>query len=116
MAKALGEVVREARQEKGWTLREAADATGIHNAHLSQIESGKILQPGQAILWTLAETYDLDFTKLLRLAGHTTKSAAAGRRSLAGAVLRSLDDLTDDEQRALLAYMEQMKREQGDDD
>jgi transcriptional regulator with XRE-family HTH domain len=34
---ALGETLAEARQTKGWSLRDVERMTGIHNAHLSQI-------------------------------------------------------------------------------
>lgn len=112
MAKSLGEVLREARIKKGWSLREAEGRTGIHNAHISQIETGNITQPGAALLWSFADAYDLDFTRLLRLAGHTTKDRAAGaRRSLAGAALHALDDLSPGEQREVLEYMATLKRQ-----
>lgn len=112
MAKTLGEVLKEARVKKGWSLREAESRTGIHNAHISQIETGSITQPGAALLWSLADAYGLDYTRLLRLAGHTTKDRAVGaRRSLAGAALHALDDLTPQEQREVLDYMAQLKQQ-----
>jgi len=116
MAKTLGEVLKEARTKKGWSLREAENRTGIHNAHISQIETGTITQPGAALLWSFADAYDLDYTRLLRLAGHTTKDkATGGRRSLAGAALHALDDLTPDEQREVIEYMARLKKERGDE-
>jgi HTH-type transcriptional regulator, competence development regulator len=113
MPKTLSEVLRDARvKKKGWSLRKAESETGIHNAHLSQIETGNIAQPSTALLWSLAEAYDLDYTLLLRLAGHTTKDASVGaRRSLAGAALHALDDLTPQEQREVLDYMATLRRQ-----
>lgn len=107
----LGQRLRAARIERGWSLRQAEDATGIHNAHLSQIETGTITRPGQPMLWTLAETYGLDYAELLQLAGHTTTdSDAQTKRQLAGALLRGLEDLNEDDQLELLAQLEELRR------
>ena len=58
----LKQTLKEAREEKmKWGLREAARRTGIHNAHLSQIESGVIARPDPNILFTLATAYGLDY-------------------------------------------------------
>lgn len=42
----LGELIAIARECKGWTLRDLEKATGISNALLSQIETGKVKSPG----------------------------------------------------------------------
>ena len=45
--------------------------TGIHNAHLSQIETGAIERPAPNMLWALAEVYGLDLCRRsAALAGH----------------------------------------------
>lgn len=36
----LGERLRKARRERGWTLRQLEDASGVANSHLSMIENG----------------------------------------------------------------------------
>ena len=111
MTRPLGSTVKKAREKKGWTLRETERATGIHNAHLSQIETGTIAKPNQPMLWTLAKALDLDYESLLDLAGHTTgRTDAKGQRQLAGALLRGLEDLSDEEQRELLLLMEELRR------
>lgn len=116
MAKTLGEVLKEARAKRGWTLRQAEAHTGIHNAHISQIETGTITSPSAALLWSFADAYDVDYKRLLRLAGHTTKDRTLGaRRSLAGAALQALDDLTPDEQREALEYMAKLKRHRAEE-
>ena len=107
----LGEILAKARAERGWTLRQAEAETGIHNAHLSQLEKGRIAKPSQPMLWTLSEVYELDYARLLRLAGHTTSSSEAqSKRQLAGALLRGLEDLDEDEQVELLAQLEDLRR------
>lgn len=42
----LGELVSLARELKGWSLRELEKRSGVSNALLSQIETGKIKDPG----------------------------------------------------------------------
>jgi transcriptional regulator with XRE-family HTH domain len=66
----LAEVLTAARKAKGWTLRQAERATGIPNAHLSQIETGTIEHPAANLILVLCGPYDLDLLDTLRLAGH----------------------------------------------
>jgi transcriptional regulator with XRE-family HTH domain len=107
----LGTVLRVARVQRGMTLRDVESATGIDNAHLSQLETGRIRKPDFALLWELATAYALDFEELARLAGHT-----AGRDSGTLTVaLRALTDLTEEERRETLAYMAELKRRRGAD-
>jgi hypothetical protein len=46
------------RKEKGWTLRQVEDATGISNAYLSQFENGKIKKPSQNVVTKLINFYE----------------------------------------------------------
>jgi HTH-type transcriptional regulator, competence development regulator len=108
--KTLGELLRETRAKKGWSLREVEEKTGIHNAHLSQIESGAIGRPAPNLLFTLAAVYDLRYDELMRLAGHLmTDNGKQSRRSLQGAALHALEELTPKEQRRVLEYMKSLR-------
>jgi transcriptional regulator with XRE-family HTH domain len=115
MATVLGEKLKAVREKKGWTQREVQRRTGIHNAHVSQIETGAIERPAPNILWTLAQVYELDFQELLRLAGHVEKSPHGAPGSVVGAALRALGDLSPEEQQQVLEYAERVKREQQGD-
>jgi transcriptional regulator with XRE-family HTH domain len=42
----LGELIAIGRECKGWTLRDLERETGISNALISQIETGKVKDPG----------------------------------------------------------------------
>ena len=42
----LGELIAVGRECKGWSLRELEKASGVSNALISQIETGKIKDPG----------------------------------------------------------------------
>lgn len=110
MENALGELLREKRTKKGWSLREVEEKTGIHNAHLSQIESGAIARPAPNLLFTLAALYDLRYEELMRLAGHLQADGRSQtRRSLQGAALHALEELTPKEQRRVLEYMKSLR-------
>lgn len=106
----LGELLTKKRRRKRWSLRDVERETGINNAHLSQIEQGTIERPDPNILWSLSVLYELDFRRLLRLAGHVEKDAGESRKSLVGTALHALGDLTPAEQQEVLQYMSQIKR------
>ena len=112
----LGAVLREARQRHGLSLRDVERRTGIRNAHLSQLETGGIARPEMALLWDLAAVYDLDFSMLLRLAGHTGGPDTAGeRRQRMTVALRALGELTPEDQAATLDYIAELKRRRSRD-
>jgi hypothetical protein len=49
--------LKKLRLEKGYTLRQVEDLTGISNAHLFQIESGSIKNPRYKIISELQKLY-----------------------------------------------------------
>jgi|SRR5216684_3872067 len=65
----LGEIIRDARVRLGWSLRVAERATGVPNAHISQIETGKIECPDIPVLAKLAKAYGLPLRGLAEAAG-----------------------------------------------
>jgi HTH-type transcriptional regulator, competence development regulator len=91
------------------SLRDVERAVGIRNAHLSQLETGRITKPEMALLWELATLYRLDFAELLELAGYS--SPQLGRRMTVA--LRALGELTADEQEDALRYMAELKGRRG---
>jgi transcriptional regulator with XRE-family HTH domain len=106
---ALGELLKKERTKRQWSLRDVEEKSGIHNAHLSQIESGAIARPAPNLLFTLAAVYDLRYDELMRLAGHLKADDRKSRRSLQGAALHALDELTPKEQRRALEYMKSLR-------
>jgi transcriptional regulator with XRE-family HTH domain len=109
MATTLGEKLKTAREEKAWTLREVERRTGIHNAHTSQIETGAIERPAPNVLWSLAQVYELDYEELLRLAGHVEVAARATPGAVVGQALRSLGELTPEQQKKVLDYIKKVR-------
>jgi transcriptional regulator with XRE-family HTH domain len=116
MAKALGEVLRQARLARQLSLRDVERATGIQNAHLSQIENGTITKPEMALLWELAALYDLDYTELLVLAGHGDGEESSGRqRRRMSVAMRAMGDLSPKQQDEALRYMAELRAANRDD-
>jgi transcriptional regulator with XRE-family HTH domain len=107
----LASLLREARLQHGMSLRDVERATGIGNAHVSQLETGTIGKPDPALLWTLAELYGLEFEDLIGLAGHSLGGTAGRGFSVA---LRALSELTEQERRDVLTYMAELKRRRHD--
>ena len=50
----LGELIAIARECKGWTLRDLERESGVSNALISQIETGKVKEPGFGTVVRLA--------------------------------------------------------------
>ncbi len=67
---ALGSFLRTCRNTNQLSLREVERQTGISNAYLSQLESGKIRNPSPTILHTLACLYGVSYRELMQLAGY----------------------------------------------
>jgi transcriptional regulator with XRE-family HTH domain len=104
----LGDLLARERNRRGWSLREAERRSGIHNAHLSQLEKGVIAKPAPAMVHTLADVYGLDFRKLMRLAGHT--QGAAGGNAAAAIAFRTVQELPAKEQREALDFLTNLRR------
>jgi transcriptional regulator with XRE-family HTH domain len=62
----IGELIAVGRECKGWTLRDMERETGVSNALISQIETGKIKDPGFSTV-----------TKLCRALGISAERAAS---------------------------------------
>lgn len=112
VSKTLGQVLKKAREDRGLSLRNVEAQTGIRNAHLSQIEHSVIAQPEIAMLWELASVYDLEYKRLLRLAGYTDGGDTSGRqRQRMTVALRAMEDLTPKQQNEVLSFMRDLKDE-----
>ncbi len=104
----LGEVLQVARGRKQLSLRAVEKATGISNAYLSQLESGKIQQPSPVNLHKLSELYDLSYAEVLGLAGYPVPSEGAADSENSASRSR-LGPVTREEEDALVEYLEFMR-------
>jgi transcriptional regulator with XRE-family HTH domain len=105
----LAEVLVEARNNKHWSLRDAERETGIHNAHLVQIEKGTIARPSPTLLLALSDSYGVGFDLLMKLAGHTHQDTS----HRLGAALRALNGLTPEKQDEAVEFLIRLQREEG---
>jgi transcriptional regulator with XRE-family HTH domain len=65
----LGQRLKAARKARKWTLRDAEKHSGVPNAHISQVETGAIRQPGMAVLTRLSVAYGVPLHELVALGG-----------------------------------------------
>lgn len=61
----LGATVRSLRLDRGWTQDVLADRSGLHRAHIGEIERGETNVTLQT-LKTLADTFKVRITDLLK--------------------------------------------------
>lgn len=64
-AETLAEMCAAGRARRGWTLRQAEDETGVSNALISQIETGKQTNPTLRVLSALTRAYNLQPSRVL---------------------------------------------------
>ncbi|WP_316863450.1 cupin domain-containing protein [uncultured Cohaesibacter sp.] len=74
----LGQMVRDARKKKGWTLEETGRHAGIGRSTLSKIENGQT-SPGFDIVRRLTQALELETPNLFL---QTAKSDLSGRRDV----------------------------------
>ena len=107
----LGAYLRALRESLRMKLREVEEASGVSNAYLSQLETGKIGKPSPHILHKLASVYNVPYEMLMDRAGYL--AGAEGRRGEDEPAARgsripasALRDLSTDEEDAVLRYIE----------
>lgn len=60
----LGELISLARELKGWTLRDLEEVCGLSNALISQVETGKIKNPGIYTVQKIADALGISPERL----------------------------------------------------
>lgn len=66
----LSAVLKQLRMKKGVTLRQVQNDTGVSNAYLSQLETGKASEPSPRVLRKLATYYGASYGHLMQVAGY----------------------------------------------
>lgn len=108
----LGNLLRGGRERKSLSLRGVERVTGVSNAYLSQLESGKIRQPSPVVLHKLAELYELPYATIMERAGYPAVSEA-GTEAEPSVIDSRLGPITTDEERALREYLEFLRSRRG---
>jgi transcriptional regulator with XRE-family HTH domain len=71
--KNIGKEIAKARENKGLSQRQLANAIGISNAALSKIESGETEIPNPKILKKISKHIDLNYNDMMSMIGLGTK-------------------------------------------
>jgi len=100
----LAAIFRESRDRLGMTLREVEAKTGISNAYLSQLESGKIKEPSPKTLHKLCELYGCSYSLALELAGYPVPTDQ--KFPVAARFAARIGKTTPDEETALVEYLQ----------
>jgi transcriptional regulator with XRE-family HTH domain len=107
----LGPYLRSVRESLRMKLREVEDASGVSNAYLSQLETGKIAKPSPHILHKIASVYNVSYEILMDKAGYLVRTAdkqGEDEPTIRGSRIptKALQGLTADEEDAVLKYIE----------
>lgn len=73
----LSDYIREMRKRKDWSQRDLATASGISNAEISRIESGKRKEPSPSVLKAIASALNVPVEEVLQQAGVIERGKAA---------------------------------------
>lgn len=109
----FGPYLKQVREKLGLSLRKVEEASNgkIHNAYLSQIETGRTKAPNPDLLAAIADVYGLDYWNLLYRAGWSIpEEYPKDERDWHGWPLRDLLDLTKDEMDELLDFAAYLRR------
>lgn len=66
MTMTLGDLIAIARECKGWTLRDLETVSGVSNALISQIETGKVASPGFATVVSIVDALGISVERAAR--------------------------------------------------
>src|SRR5437870_4218697 len=101
----LGTYLKSVREARTLSLRDVEGKTGVSNAFLSQIESGKVKQPSPVALYKLAELYGVPYEVLMERAGYPVPSGHEQAPRSAQTVFHRIGDITEEEEQELLDYL-----------
>ena len=106
--KSLSLYLKELRITKDLSLRDVEKKTksGVSNAYLSQLESGKIAKPSPHILEYLASAYKVSYNSLMVAAGYMKTS----KKKKSGVAFFNESDITADEKEQLLDYLQLIRK------
>jgi len=75
---ALGQRLRQVRKDKGLTLQEIAEQSGVNGSYIGRVENGERF-PSANILRKLAEPLGFSEAEILKLAGYLSPDATDDR-------------------------------------
>lgn len=79
----FGRYLKEVRIKKGLSMRELSRRSGVSQAYISQLESGKKGTPTPEQLFKLAPCLDIDYMDLMKAAGYVMEDSDFTEEELA---------------------------------
>jgi transcriptional regulator with XRE-family HTH domain len=104
----LGQYLASIRMDRKMSLRQVEETSSkeVSNAYLSQLETGKILQPSPNVLNTLADIYKIDYVQLMKMAGYLPASKLREDEQRHGRLATFAEhNLTQEEEGELMDYL-----------
>ncbi|PJE37628.1 XRE family transcriptional regulator [Pseudooceanicola lipolyticus] len=99
------------RKSRGYTLRQVESATGVSNAYVSQLETGKIKTPSPSTLHKLAVLYEASYERYMGLAGYPVPKGTDPELPQAASQLASrIGDVSPSEADALVDYLKFLRQ------
>ena len=99
------------RKSMGFTLRQVESATGVSNAYVSQLETGKIKTPSPSTLHKLAVLYEASYERYMGLAGYPVPKGTGPELPQAASQLASrIGDVSPSEADALVDYLKFLRQ------
>lgn len=108
----LGQYLASIRLDRKLSLRQVEEKSNkaVSNAYLSQLETGKILQPNPTVLNALAEVYEISYLQLMKLAGYLPSSASSEPSQRHGRLATFAEhNLTPEEEKELMDFLQYLR-------
>lgn len=101
----LAEQLRQLRSDRGLSLRELAEKSGLSNGYISLLENGRVESPSATVLGKLARALEVSLDDLLRAAGvQMEPPSAPANRDVDPALASALRRLDAGAREQLLSY------------
>lgn len=107
----LGQFIQQGRLLKGLSLARAAKKANISAAYQKKLEADDVKQPSPHMLKAVAEALDLEYVALMQLAGYLVPGEAQRNIASEFGFALSSADLTDDERKAVAAYVALLRQQ-----
>jgi HTH-type transcriptional regulator, competence development regulator len=108
----LGRTLRSVRELADKSLKAVAEPAGISPAYLMKLERGEVTSPSPHILHRLARELGVEYLELMRLAGYVVPEPGGHRSGVLTQALSS-QDLTEEEARAVAAFLKVFRDTKG---
>jgi SOS regulatory protein LexA len=113
MPKEFGAYLKKLRKEKGLTIRQLEEKSGVSNAYLSQLENGKRGLPSPDILKKIHEPLEVGYDELMEKAGYISAETRMDLLPETISTMDSFDALNELIENAFEVYVKSVTDEEG---